>query len=224
MFDEITHILVERYENNIKAILAYGSRVTNECAVDKYSDYDLTIVFKEYPKFPFPNFPPGADITMVFECELSDDSLSAFNLDGHGSFYLHTLANANCIYGKNPFVRYLRNTPIAEINKSLAEQINSHAWKLQKIALSETGYFRRRQIRKYSFRLAQNYYFLMGSMDYGIFHNEPYDNWIKIFLRQSKYPRDFIDYLELLLCSEEPLLEEVLNYCGRLKSTTINYL
>lgn len=224
-FKEFTKKIVSHYGKELSAVLVYGSRVSNLSAVDVFSDYDITVVFAEYPSHSLPVLHPLADVTMVFLNEVNLIGVHNFRLDGHGPFYLHALANATALYGQNPFPEYAKEIDPLLLRNSLKDQIVAHCWKLQKICLTNDTRRRSREIRKYTFRIAQNYHFLQHGIDYELFRCKSYEQWVDKICRKPNAHQSLLKYLESAAISPDILsVRQVLEFCGYIKNKTTDVL
>jgi hypothetical protein len=159
VFNDISNSLLERYgANNLLCILAYGTMVTNPEMTDKYSDYDVSVVFKNYPTTPLPNLPKKTNLTILYWPEIQLGGAKFFRLYNHGSFYVHVLAGAISIHGINPFKELIPSLSQKQLRRSLAEQVLVHCSKLSMLAVRPPSPLCHRDIVKYSFRIVQNFY------------------------------------------------------------------
>lgn len=106
---EITRQLREKFQNNLYAVLLYGSSQHRE----KYWDLDILVILKR-------NYLTSSDFDILQEIarEYSSQSLDlqalylselknpdVFALDAHGAFFSRILQRASLLYGTNPFSR-----------------------------------------------------------------------------------------------------------------------
>lgn len=111
-FYEVKEKLLRHFgSKHLLAILAYGTRVNNKSLVDRYSDYDITIVFKDYPNKSLPPLPTRANVTVLFWPYIKLCGVESFRLYNHGEFYIIVLAGAVELYGSNPFKKLARKLP-----------------------------------------------------------------------------------------------------------------
>ncbi len=183
----------------LMSILAYGNRINNRELVDRHSDYDITIIFKNYPSKNLPSFPAEINITTLFWPDIELCGVKNFRLYNHGEFYVIILSEAKTLYGINPFKKLKKNLPQHNIVNSLKEQVLLHCSKLAAITLEPESLIKQRNIRKYSFRVAQNlYFFKTKKVNCKEFYNKPYRDWISI-LEKNNIAKSVINYLKNIL-------------------------
>ena len=224
-FDAIADLLIAHYgKRDILSILAYGTRVSNTALVDLYSDYDITVVFRHYPNKVLPPLPRRADVTVMFWPDIELCGVEHFRLRNHGEFYIYVLAQAVVLYGINPFVDLIQSLSEERIVESLLEQLLLHSSKLASIALLPLSEYRTRSIRKYSFRIAQNFHFLQRrEVDYRPFRDTAYCDWLDIFGSSATVPKLALDFLFGLRQADRsaPTPNAVLQFIHLIKSNAI---
>jgi hypothetical protein len=205
------NILDEINSENIKCILAYGSRIENVEFVDEYSDYDITLVLKSNPDNPITNcINKSLDLTIIVWDDIFKFGIDFFHLDSHGVFFLHKLANAKTLWGNNEFPDILHLISQESLESSIKKQIFLHCWKLQNLLILNRP-SNHRNIIKYSFRIAQNAFFYENGIDYKTFNGKAYNEWIKIF-KTSKLLNGFsLKYL-LRLCNQHVSIQDTFKY------------
>jgi len=211
-FKQIKEKLVAHYgPDEILVILAYGTRLFNKNLADHYSDYDITVVFKDYPDKALPQLLALINITVLFWPDIEKNGVKNFRLYNHGEFYIAVLAEAIELYGSNPFKELVKEIPKGNLLSSLKEQIALHCAKLASIILEQYSDQKTRNIKKYSFRIAQNFYFLLKQkIGYRQFMNTSYENWLNIFEKNKNFPEYFLKYLKSLLNNVENLSVRVI--------------
>lgn len=164
-------------EEAILAILAYGSRITNHAAVDAFSDYDLSIIFREYPDKDVDPLPPEFDVSTYVWKDIATLGSSNFFMDGKGVHSLYFLATATPLHGTNPFVGVLAMLDQEILRQDLKRQIIAHCWALGDLAICGQHERKARDIAKYSFRIAKNCY-LSDHPGADPFLHQPYSAWL----------------------------------------------
>lgn len=218
-FEQLTRKIINNFGSELVAVLAYGSRINNRTAVDAFSDYDITVVFSDYPNNHLPHLPIYADVTMVFLSEIELTGVEHFRLDGHGAYYLYVLAHAVALYGENPFSNFAARLDTDSVNMSLREQIVAYCWKLQRIVIQPPTNKKWRDIRKYSLRMAQNYYFLINGIRCEVFFNLSYLQCVNELCKIPLLKDRFASYLIKSAQYPERLeIKEVLEYTTLLKT------
>jgi len=221
LFDKISKSLLKHYgPREILSILAYGNRIKNQKLVDKHSDYDITIVFKKYPNKNLPSLPPQANITTLFWPDIKLCGVKNFRLYNHGEFYIVILSEAIPLYGTNPFKKLKRLLPQYNILNSLKEQIFLHCSKLSTIALKNDRPLKKhRNIIKYSFRIAQNFYFLKNKgINYERFAHKSYADWALTFKENDIFPKNILKYLRDIVKKNKKIKnKEVFDYIHSIK-------
>ncbi|MEG3862645.1 hypothetical protein [Microcoleus sp. herbarium12] len=218
-FEKLTIPIIKSFGSELVAVLAYGSRINNPNAVDAFSDYDITVVFSDYPNNHLPDLPIYADVTMVFLSEIELTGVEHFRLDGHGAYYLYVLAHAVALYGSNPFCNFAAQLGTDCVNISLREQIVAYCYKLQRIVIQPQTNEKWRNVRKYSLRIAQNYYFLVNEVCCEKFFNLSYDQWVTELCKVPMLGEKFALYLTKSAQYPEQLeIKEVLEYAAVLKA------
>lgn len=218
-FEHLTSQIINNFGSELVAVLAYGSRINNQNSVDAFSDYDITVVFSDYPNNHLPDLPIYADVTMVFLSEIELTGVELFRLDGHGAYYLYVLAHAVALYGSNPFSNFADRLDTDSVNMSLREQIVAYCWKLQRIVIQPQTNKKWRDIRKYSLRMAQNYYFLVKGICCEVFWDLSYVECVaelcKVLILEDKLASYLIKSAQ---CPERLEIKEVLEYAALLKA------
>ena len=224
VFHEVKERLVQRFgSKHLLAILAYGTQISNKFLTDRYSDYDITVVFKDYPDRSLPPLPAHTNVTVLFWPDIKSCGVENFRLYNHGEFYIIVLAGAVELYGTNPFKKLVKKLPKRNILTSLKEQIFLHCAKLASIALEPNPAYRNRNINKYSFRIAQNFYFLSEQkVNYKEFIDKPYEDWVSIFTEGNAFPSRLLKYLRWLLKNCKTIApNKVLEFAHQIKSETL---
>ncbi len=207
----------------ILAILAYGTRMSNAALTDRRSDYDITIVFRNYPDRNLPRLPKNVDVTVLFWPDIKLCGAEYFRLYNHGEFYIIVLSGAVALHGVNPFKKLAKELPMENVLRSLREQILLHCAKLATIAMESSPEKSIRNIRKYSFRISQNFYFLLRQrVSYREFVDAPYERWISYFAKEAEFPSVLLEYLRRLEEeSKSVTIKEVLMFAYHIKQEVL---
>ncbi|MDN5202394.1 aminoglycoside 6-adenylyltransferase [Fulvivirgaceae bacterium BMA10] len=208
-------------ESEIRCILAYGSRLENYNLVDRFSDYDITVVFKKMPSYQtsIPSI-QEVNLTILIEDEIEKYGIQNFILDNHGVFYLYRLASAKTLWGENTFAGALKRIPVDLLNESLKKQIIIHCWKVQNITLMQTER-KLRDIRKYSLRIAQNIFFLENGIDYFLFKQKNAQE-LMIILGKNDFLNDHQTYIQDVLTLRVSI-NEVFKFIDSVKNFIIRH-
>ena len=210
------NILNEINVDNIECILAYGSRIENIEFVDEYSDYDITLVLKSNPENQISCCTNNSlDLTIIIWNDIFKFGIDYFHLDNHGVFFLHKLANAKTLWGENRFPEILHLIDKESLENSIKKQILLHCWKLQNLAIidSPTSH---RNIVKYSFRIAQNLFFYKTGIDYKLFDDKSFNEWIEVFHFSTILNNFSLTYLSRL-CNQEISIQDTLEFLDEIR-------
>jgi hypothetical protein len=227
LFDKISQKLINHYcKGEILSILAYGNRVHNPQLVDEYSDFDITVIFKNYPNKSLPILPAKANLTTLFWPDLELCGVKNFRLENHREFYIIVLSEAMDLYGENPFKKLKKKLSQQAIAHSLKEQILFHCSKLSSNIMSyKKSDRKKREVTKYSFRIAQNFFFLKNArIDYLRFFNNTYKDWIIIFEEGDTFTKPVLSYLnDLISGNKEIENKDVFNYMHLIKKEVLKF-
>ena len=221
LFYDVKNTIIKHFgPKQIMSILVYGNRINNKKHVDQHSDYDVTIVFKNYPHKNLPLLPPNINLTTLYWPDIKLSGVKNFRLYNHGEFYIIVLSEAKTIHGINPFNKLKMILPKSNILSSLREQVFLHCSKLAAITLEPESLIKKRNICKYSFRIAQNFYFLKNQhVNYKEFTNKSRNEWVSIFMKNMVLSPDLIKYLIKVNDVNKSIKNmEVFNYIHTIKS------
>lgn len=198
--NNLTNIIVNRLgKNRVICIINYGSVLSNSSIEPK--DYDLIVLIKDFNPFDYSilreikiNY-RKAEIFLDYLNVIKKRGILNYQRGRHGSYFFKVLAYGKCLYGKNYYLKNIKEISLKQIRKDLLYRIEEYFYRIQKDYINNFDLNKEDlQIKKYISRICLDLLLFSGELDFKDMHQfhykEIFDSHVnnsKLFSLELKY-------------------------------------